>query len=222
MANRWRNNGSSDKFYFLGFQNHCRWWLQPWNSKMLSTWEKSYGKPRQCIKKQRHHFANRGPYSQSYGFPSSHVQMWELDHKEGWMPRNWCSWIMVLKKILKYSLKGLMLKLKLQYFSHLMRRTDLLRKTLMLRKIESRRRRDWQRMRWLDGITYSMDMSLSNSGSWWWTGKLGVLQSVGLQRLRHDWGTELNWEDSRESLGQQGDQASIASGPNWGFLDSEI
>ena len=88
-----------------------------------------------------------------------------------------------------------MLKLKLQYFGHLMRRTDLLGKTLMLGNIVSRRRRGQQRMRWLDGITYLMDMSLSNSGSWWWTGKLGVLQSMGLQRLRHDWGTELNWTE---------------------------
>ena len=111
-----------------------------------------------------------------------------------------------------------MLKLKLQCFGHLMRRTDLLGKTLMLGNIVSRRRRGQQRMRWLDGITYLMDMSLSNSGSWWWTGKLGVLQSMGLQRLRHDWGTELNWEDSWESLGQQGYQASKSSGPNWGFL----
>ena len=88
-----------------------------------------------------------------------------------------------------------MLKLKLQYFGHLMQRTDLLGKTLMLGNIVSRRRRGQQRMRWLDGITYLMDMSLSNSGSWWWTGKLGVLQSMGLQRLRHDWGTELNWTE---------------------------
>ena len=83
-----------------------------------------------------------------------------------------------LKKIsLEYSLEGLMLKLKLQYFGHLMRRADSLEKTLMLGKIEGRRRKGRQRMRWLDGITDSMDMSLS-SGSWWWTGKPGVLLSM--------------------------------------------
>ena len=79
----------------------------------------------------------------------------------------------------------LMLKLKLQHFGRLMWRTDSLEKTLMLEEIEGRRRRGWQRMRWLDGITDSMDMSLSSSGSWWCTGKHGVLQFMGLQRVRH-------------------------------------
>ena len=85
-----------------------------------------------------------------------------------------------------------MLKLKLQYFGHLMRRTDSLEKTVMLGKIEGRRRRGQQRMRWLDGITDLMDMSLSKQRSWWWTGRPGVLQSMGLQRVGHDWATELN------------------------------
>ena len=136
-------------------------------------------KPRQHIKKQRHHFANKGPSSQGYGFSISHVHMWELDPKEGWAPKNdafelWC-WRRLLRVLWtarrsnqsnlkeinpEYSLEGLMLKLKLQYFGHLMGRTDSLEKTLMLGKIEGRRRRRRQRMRWLDGITDSMDMSL--------------------------------------------------------------
>ena len=99
----------------------------------------------------------------------------------------------ILKEISpEYSLEGLMLELKLQYFGHLTWRTDSLEKTLMLGKIEGRRRRGRQRMRWLDTITDAMYMSLS-SGSWWWTGKPGVLQSVGSQRVWHDWATELNW-----------------------------
>ena len=81
----------------------------------------------------------------------------------------------------EYSLEGLMLKLNLQYSGHLMQRTDSLGKTLMLGKIEGRRRRGQQRMRWLNGITDLMDMSLYISGSGWWTGKPGVLQSMGSQ-----------------------------------------
>ena len=71
---------------------------------MLSPWKKSYDKPRQCIKKQRHHFADKDPYSQSYGFSSSYVRMWELDHKEGWASKNRCFWNVVLEKTLESSL----------------------------------------------------------------------------------------------------------------------
>ena len=119
------------------------------------------------------------PYSQSYGFSSSHVWMWELDHKEGWERKNWCFWTAVLERLLRvpwtsrrsnqsilkesgpeYSLEGLMLKLKLEYFDHLMWRASSLEKTLMLEKIEGWMRRGQQKMRQLDGITGSMDMSL--------------------------------------------------------------
>ena len=137
---------------------------------------KSYDKPRQHVKKQRYRFTNNGPYSQSYDFSSGHVRMWELDHKEGWASKKWFFRSVVLAKtwtaripnqsILKeisskHSLEELMLKLKLQYFGHLIWRTDSLEKILMMGKIEGRRRRGWQRMRWLDGITDLMDMSLS-------------------------------------------------------------
>ena len=88
-----------------------------------------------------------------------------------------------------------MLKLKLQYFGHLMRRVDLLEKTLMLGGIGGRRKRGRQRMRWLDDITDSMDWVWVNSGSWWWTGRPGMLWFTGLQRVRHDWATELNWTE---------------------------
>ena len=134
----------------------------------------------QHIKKKRHYFANKGLSSQGYGFSSGHVWMWKLDYKESWVQKNWCFWTVVLEKTLESPLdckeiqpvhpkgispgcllEGLVLKLKLQYFGHLMRRANSLEKTLMLGGIEGRRRRGWQRMRWLDGITDSMDMSLS-------------------------------------------------------------
>ena len=149
--------------------------------------------------------------SQSYGFSSSHVWMWELDHKKSWVLKNWYFWTVVLEKspeipwtarrsnqsILKeispkYSLEGLMLKLKLQTLATWWEELTHL-KTLMLGLIEGRRRKGQRRMRWLDGITDSMDMSFINSGSWWWTGRPGVLKSMGLQRVGHNRATELNW-----------------------------
>ena len=95
------------------------------------------------------------------------------------------------------------LKLKLRYVEHLMRRDDSFEKTLMLGKIEGRRRRGWQRRRWLDGITDSWTWVWVNSGSWWWTGKPGMLWFMGSQRVRHDRGTELNWNICKSSRGNQ-------------------
>ena len=116
----------------------------------------------------------------------------------------------ILKEISpECSLKGLMLKLKLQYFGHLMQRVDSLEKTLMLGGIGGRRIRGRQRMRWLDGITDLMDMNLRNSGSWWWTRRLGVLQFMGLQGVRHDWATELNWTELSVFVGT--DSLSLAT-----------
>ena len=91
----------------------------------------------------------------------------------------------------EYSLEGLMQKLKFQYFGHLIRRTNSLEKTRMLGKIEGRRRRGWQRIP-LSSLTW-WTWIWTSSRSWWWTGRPGVQQSMGLQRVRHDWVTELNW-----------------------------
>ena len=100
----------------------------------------------------------------------------------------------ILKEISpEYSFEGLMLKLKLQYFGHLMWRTNSLEKTLMLGKIEGRRRRGRQEMRWLDSIANAMDMSWVGSGSWWWTGWPGMMQCMGSQsQIRLSNWTELN------------------------------
>ena len=116
---------------------------------MVDPWKKSYDQPKQHIKKQRHYFANKGPSSQGYGFP---VVMYGCERSNQ----------SILKEISPgRSLQGMMLKLKLQYFGHLMRKVDSLERTLMLGGIGGRRRRGRQRMRWLDGITDSMDVSLS-------------------------------------------------------------
>ena len=214
MANRWETVETVSDFIFGGLQNHCRWWLQPWNEKTLTPWKKSYDQTRQHIKKQRHYFANKGPPSQGYVFSSGHVWMWELDYKESWTPKNdafeLCCWRRLLRapwtarrssqSVIKeispeYALEGLMLKLKLQSFGHLMWRTDSFEKTLMLGKIEGRRRRG--NRRW-DGR-----MALLTLWAWVWVnsgvgagqGGLACCSPWGL-RVGYDWTTELNWTDA--------------------------
>ena len=147
---------------------------------MLAPWKKSYGKPRQSIKKQRHHLADKISHSQSYGFPVVMYgsESWTIKTAEHWRTNAFklCSWRRLLRvsqtarrsnqSILReinseYPLEGLMLELKLQYCGHLMRRANSLEKTLMLGKIEGKRRRGWQRIKWLDSITNSIDMNLN-------------------------------------------------------------
>ena len=168
---------------------------------MLASWKESYDKPQQHIKTQRHHLVNKGLYIQSYGFSSSHVRC-ELDHKcqrtdafELWYWRRFLTvpWTArrsnqsILKEINpEYALEGLMLKLKCQYFGHLMWREDSLEKIMMLGRIEGRRRGDkgW------DGWTVSWTQWTwvwANSGRQWRTGKPGVLQSMGVTKSRTRW-----------------------------------
>ena len=197
---------------FFGLQNHCRWWLQPWNYKTLASWKKSYDQPRQHNKNQRYYFVDKSPHSLykpiakvfpvvMYGCESwtiSRAQHWRIDTFELWCWRRLLSvpWTArrsnqsILKEISsEYSLEDLTLKLKLQYFGHLIWRTYSFEKILMLGKIQGGRRRGdrgWDG--WMASPTRCTWVWV-NRGSWWWTGRPHVLQSMGSQ----DTTEQLNW-----------------------------
>ena len=146
---------------------------------MFATWKKSYDKSIQHIKKHRHHFADKGPFSQNYCFPGTQVWIWQLDHKEGWMSKNWYFQIMVLEKTLESPLvckeinpvnpNQLILNLHWKdwcWSSNILAswcRLHSLEKILMLRKTESKMKRVWQRMKCFDSIMDSMGMNWANS-----------------------------------------------------------
>ena len=192
-------------------ENHCRWWLQPWNRKTLTPWKESYDQPRSHIQKQRHYFANKVCLVKAMVFPVvmygceswtiMKAECWRIDAFELWLEKTLES-PLDCKKIQPVHPKGDQswvfigrtdLKLKLQYFGHLMRRVDSLEKTLMLGRIGGRR--SGRQRRWLDGITDLMGVSLSELRELVMDRRPGVLRFMGLQRVGHDWATELNWTE---------------------------
>ena len=184
------------------------------------TWENfeyflSYDQPRQHIRKQRHYFANKGPSSQSCGFSSSHVWVWELDHKESWALKKWYFWTVVLENTFESPLDCKEIQPvhpKGNQSWIFMGRTDAEAETPMIwppdakNCLHLKRPWCWERLkagregddRGLDGWMASPTQWTwvwVNSGSWWWTGRPGVLQSTVLQRVGHDWAAELNWTE---------------------------
>ena len=181
------------------------------NWKILAPWKKTYDKPRQHIKKQRHYFADKGLSSQSYGF-SSHTWMWELDYKESWVPNNWCFWTVVLEKTLENPLDCKEIQpvhpegdQPWDFFG----RNDAKAETPVLWPPHVKNwliGKDWcwdglgaggeGDDRGWDGWMASRTRWTwvwVNSGRWWWTGRPGMLRFMTSQRAGHDWATELNW-----------------------------
>ena len=169
------------------------------------SWEEKYDKPRLCIKKQRHHFVDKGPSSQSYGTSSSHVWMWELGHLEVWGPKNWCFWTVVLEKTLESLLVCKEIKPVHPQVNQpwiFIRKTDAEAPILWPSDVK----RPWCRERlriggeegdrgwdgWMALLT-QWTWVWANSGRWWRTGKHGMLQSMGSQRVGHDLAIKWQW-----------------------------
>ena len=179
MGNRWRNSGNTFRLYFFGLQNHCRWWLQPWNKKTLAPWEKSYDQHRLHIKNRDITFSAKVHLVKAVFFPV-HIWMWELDYKESWALKNWWFWTVMLETTLESPLDWKEIQPvhpKGNQSWIFIGRTDvetetpilwppdvkrwLLWKDPELGRIEGRRRMGGQRMKLLVGITESINISLS-------------------------------------------------------------
>ena len=214
MANRWGNSGNSVRLYCFGLQNHCRWWLQQWNLKMLTPWKQSCDQRRQHIKKQWHYFSNKGPSSQGYGFSSGHVWTWELNYKESWVQENCCFWMVALEKTLESPLDCKEIQPvhpKGDQFWVFTGRTDVEAETPIFWPPDVKSwliwkdpdaGKDWAEGEgdnrgwddWMASLT-RWTWVWVDSRSWWWTGRPGVLQFMGSQRVGHNWVTELNWTE---------------------------
>ena len=200
---------SSDRFPLLGLQNYCVWWLQSWNQKMIASWQKNCDKPRQCVEKQRHFSADKGPYSQGCGLPSG-LWLWELDHKEGRAPKNWCLWTVVLEKTPESPLSSKEIKpvnLKGNQPWILIGGTEAEAESLIFWSPDTNsqligkvpdagkdRGQKEKRMRWLDGIANEWKWTWASFGRCWGTVRSGVLQSMGSPRVRYDWATKQQWQ----------------------------
>ena len=211
MANGWGNNGNSEKLYFGGVPKSLQMVTAAMKLRHLLPGRKVMTNQDSIIKKQRHYFANKGPSSQSFGFSSGHVWMWELDCKESRAQKNWCFWTVVLDSWESLGLQG-------DPTSPSQRKSVLNShwkdwcwswnsNTLATWSEELthwKRLWCWERLKaegedddrgwdgWMESLT-QWTWVWVNSGSWSWTGRPGVLQSMGSQRIGHDWATELNW-----------------------------
>ena len=230
MANRWGKSGNSGRFYFWGVPESL--WKVTAATKYkgrLLLGRKSMTNIDSMLK-ERHHFADKDPYSQSWGFSSSHVQMWELNHKEGWVPINWCfpkNWCfqtVALEKTLESPLDFKEIKSVNPTGNQswiFIGRTDVETETPILWPPHAKNwligkgpdaGKDWRReekgMRegddrgWMASLTW-WTWVWASSRSWWWTGKPGVLQFMELRRAGHDWVNELNWTDTPIKLSVQ-------------------
>ena len=209
MANRWGKQWKQWKTLFSWSPKSLKMVTA---GKMLVPWKKSYDQTRQHIKKQRHYFANKGLSSQSYGFSNSHVWMWELDHKESWALKNWCFWTVALEKIFESLLDCKEIQPvnpKGNESWAFIGGTDAEAETPILwppdgknwligkdpdagkdRGQEEKGMTEDEMVGWhhrLNGCEWV------SSGSWWWTGKPGILWSMGSQRVGYNWATEMNW-----------------------------